>query len=271
MVTRSSDDAHAQEGRKAWHFRFPGHTLPCVALVVTSVEVIPGRRADAALLEAELQRFRDRFPRAIVDRYLDKLPSAGERVLLAPGASIVGEVVLGDDASIWYGCVLRGDLAPVRVGERTNIQDGSVLHVADDGPCVVGAEVVVGHRAMLHACTVEDGCLIGMQATVLDGCLVGQGSVVGAGAVVTPKTVIPPRSLVLGCPAKVVRSVGDEDERLYRSLAHKYVRLKENYRRDSLAGPSLAGPSLAGPSLAGPSLNLNVTTPPPRGADGDER
>jgi gamma-carbonic anhydrase len=223
-----------------------------VSVIVTSVEVVPGRLVDGAALDEAIQKLRDLFPRAIIDRYLHKLPSFGERVLVAPGAAIVGEVALGNDASVWYGSVLRGDLAPVRIGERTNIQDGSVLHVADDGPCVVGAEVVVGHRAMLHACTIEDGCLIGMQATVLDGCVVGKGSVVGAGAVVTAKTLIPPRSLVLGCPAKVVRSVCDDDERMYRSLAHKYVRLKENYRRDALAAPS-------------------SKTTPSRGSDGHDR
>ena len=99
---------------------------------------------------------------------------------------------LGDDVSIWYGGVLRGDLAPVTVGARTNVQDGTVVHVADDSPCDIGADCVVGHRAMLHACRVEDGCLIGMQATILDDAVVGAGSVVGAGALVTARTVIPP-------------------------------------------------------------------------------
>ncbi len=126
----------------------------------------------------------------------------GARVLVAPGAAVVGDVRLAEDVSVWYGCVLRGDLAPVTVGARTNIQDGTVLHVADDGPCAIGADVIVGHRAMLHACRVEDACLIGMQATVLDDAVIGAGSVVGAGALVTQRTVIPPRSLVLGVPAR---------------------------------------------------------------------
>jgi carbonic anhydrase/acetyltransferase-like protein (isoleucine patch superfamily) len=110
-----------------------------------------------------------------------------------------------------------------------------VLHVADDGPCVVGDDVVVGHRAMLHACRVEDACLIGMQATVLDDAVIGAGSVVGAGAVVTQRTVIPPRSLVLGVPAKVVKTLTDAEEKFHRAHAAKYVRLKENYLRDALA------------------------------------
>jgi carbonic anhydrase/acetyltransferase-like protein (isoleucine patch superfamily) len=205
-----------------------------MATIATSVTVIDGPPADAAELEARLQEIRGRFPRAIVDRYLASLPLIGARVLVAPGAAVVGDVRLAEDASVWYGCVLRGDLAPVTVGARTNVQDGSVLHVADDGPCVIGADVVVGHRAMLHACRVEDACLIGMQATVLDDAVIGAGSVVGAGAVVTQRTVIPPRSLVLGVPAKVVRTLTADDEAFHRAHAAKYVRLKENYLRDAL-------------------------------------
>ena len=110
------------------------------------------------------------------------------------------------------------------------------MHVADDGPCEIGEETVVGHRAMLHACRIEDGCLIGMQATILDGAVIGHGSVVGAGALVTQRTVIPPRSLVLGAPARVVRTLEEKDETFHRAMAHKYVRLKENYRCDSLRG-----------------------------------
>ncbi|MES1164915.1 MAG: gamma carbonic anhydrase family protein [Verrucomicrobiota bacterium] len=205
-----------------------------MATIATSVTVIDGPPADAAELDGRVRELRARFPRAIVDRYLASLPVIGARVLVAPGAAVVGDVRLAEDASVWYGCVLRGDLAPVTVGARTNVQDGSVLHVADDGPCVIGADVVVGHRAMLHACRVEDACLIGMQATVLDDAVIGAGSVVGAGAVVTQRTVIPPRSLVLGVPAKVVRTLTAEDEAFHRAHAAKYVRLKDNYLRDAL-------------------------------------
>ena len=205
-----------------------------MATIATSVTIIDGPPAAAAELDAKLAEIRARFPRAIVDRYLASLPAIGPRVLVAPGAAVVGDVRLAEDASVWYSCVLRGDLAPVTVGARTNVQDGSVLHVADDGPCVIGADVVVGHRAMLHACRVEDACLIGMQATVLDDAVIGAGSVVGAGAVVTQRTVIPPRSLVLGVPAKVVRTLTPDDEAFHRAHAAKYVRLKENYLRDAL-------------------------------------
>jgi len=207
-----------------------------VATVTTSVTVVDGRLPDAEAFDARVAELRQRFPRAIVDRYLGKLPVIGAHAMISAGAALVGEVRLGDDVSVWYGAVLRGDLAPVTVGARSNVQDGTVVHVADDGPCEIGADVVVGHRAMLHACRVEDACLIGMQATVLDGAVIGAGSVVGAGALVTARTVIPPRSLVLGAPAKVVRTLTAEDEAFHRALAAKYIRLKENYLRDALRG-----------------------------------
>ena len=205
-----------------------------MATVTDTVEVVAGPSRDAAALDARVEELRRRFPRAIVDRYLALLPTFGARVFVAPGAAVAGDVRLADDVSVWYGCVLRGDLAPISVGARTNVQDGSVLHVADDGPCSVGADVIVGHRAMLHACRVEDACLIGMQATVLDDAVIGAGSVVGAGAVVTQRTVIPPRSLVLGVPAKVVKTLTEKEEAFHRAHAAKYVRLKENYLRDAL-------------------------------------
>jgi carbonic anhydrase/acetyltransferase-like protein (isoleucine patch superfamily) len=205
-----------------------------MATIATSVTVIPGPLSDAAALDARVEALRRRFPRAVIDRYLDRVASIGERVLVAPGAAIVGGVELGDDVSIWYGAVLRADIAPIVVGPRANIQDGTVIHVADDTPCVIGADTVVGHRVMLHACRVEEACLIGMQATVLDEAVVGHGSIVGAGALVTQRMVIPPRSLVLGAPARVVRPLTEADEQFHRDVAAKYVRVKENYRRDAL-------------------------------------
>jgi carbonic anhydrase/acetyltransferase-like protein (isoleucine patch superfamily) len=201
-----------------------------MALVTDSVEVVPGPLPDREELDARVEQLRRRFPQAIIDRYLRSWPSLGRGVLLAPGVALIGDVRLGEDSSIWYGCVLRGDLAPVIVGARSNLQDGTVIHVADEGPCEIGDEVVIGHRAVLHACRVESGCLIGIQATVLDDAVIGHGSVVGAGAVVTPRTKVPPRSLVLGTPGKVVRTLTEEDEAQHRALAMKYVRLKTNYQ-----------------------------------------
>jgi carbonic anhydrase/acetyltransferase-like protein (isoleucine patch superfamily) len=205
-----------------------------MAMIATSVTPVTEPLPDAAELDARLAALRARFPRAIVDRYLHALPTFGERVVVSAGAAVAGDVRLGDDVSIWYGAVLRGDLASVTVGARSNIQDGTVVHVADDGPCEIGEETVVGHRAMLHACHIEGGCLIGMQATILDGAVIGHGSVVGAGALVTQRTIIPPRSLVLGAPGRVVKTLEEKDEIFHRAMAHKYVRLKENYRCDAL-------------------------------------
>lgn len=202
----------------------------------TSVALIDGPHVDAKALDAAIAAQRRLFPRASIDRYLDKLPSFGERVLVAPTAAVIGEVRLGDDVSIWFGAILRGDLAPITVGARSNVQDGSVVHVGDFSPCSIGSETVVGHRVVLHGCRVEDGCIIGMQATILDDAVIGEGSLVGAGALVTQKTVIPPRSLVLGAPARVIRTLTPADEAHHRQMAAKYARLKENYLRDALRG-----------------------------------
>jgi carbonic anhydrase/acetyltransferase-like protein (isoleucine patch superfamily) len=209
-----------------------------MATSTTSVPVVQGRHADADTLDVLIADLRSRFPRAFIERYLGLVPALSAGVLICPGATLVGDVRLGDDVSIWFGAVLRGDLAPVTVGRGSNIQDGSVMHVGDHSPCVVGQETVVGHRVMLHGCRVEDGCMIGMQSTILDDAVIGEGSLVGAAALVTPGTVIPPGSLVLGAPAKVIRPLTESDRQHHRALAAKYVRLKENYLRDSLgAGP----------------------------------
>lgn len=205
-------------------------------MIATSVTALTEPLPDAAELDARVVALRRQFPRALVDRYLRTMPVFGARVMLSPGAATVGDVRLGDDVSVWYGAVLRGDLAPVIVGARSNIQDGTVVHVADGSGCEIGEETVVGHRAMVHACHIESGCLIGMQATILDGSVIGHGSVVGAGALVTQRTIIPPRSLVLGAPARVVKTLTEDDEIFHRAMAHKYMRLKENYRCDALAG-----------------------------------
>jgi len=193
--------------------------------------VATGRVAGADEADAALASLRARFPGAVFERYLGLYPRVGKNAFIAATAALIGDVTIGDDASVWYGAVLRGDIARIEIGARTNIQDGTVMHVADDTPCLVGEDVVVGHRAVLHACRVEDACLIGMQATVLDEAVVGHGSVVGAGAVVTQRMVIPASSLVLGMPAKIVRALEPTTEAFHRSLAAKYVNVKDNYLR----------------------------------------
>ncbi len=185
---------------------------------------------DRAALDERVSALRERFPGAIIERYLDRVPSIGARVRVAAGAAIVGDVSLADDASVWYGCVIRGDVNQVVIGARSNLQDGTVVHLGDHDGVSIGEDVVVGHRAVIHGCRIGGGTLVGIQATILDGAVIGEGSVIGAGALVTAGTVVPPRSLVLGVPAKVVRTLGEADEAFHRQLAGKYVRLAHNYR-----------------------------------------
>jgi len=144
-------------------------------------------------------------------------------VFVAPGAVILGDVTIGESSSVWYGAVLRGDLALIVIGRETNVQDGCIIHVERTHPCRVGDRVTLGHGAILHGCTVEDDVLIGIRATVLDGAVIGSGSIVGAGAVVTEATVIPPGSLALGIPARVVGSVSEEQRERIRHAAEHHV------------------------------------------------
>ncbi len=140
---------------------------------------------------------------------------------VAPGALVMGDVTLGADASVWYGAVLRGDMAPIIIGAETNLQDGTVVHVDDDEPCIIGRRVGVGHRVILHGCTVEDECLIGMGSVLLNGVRVGTGSVVAAGAVIPEGMQVPPRSLVMGVPGRIVRTVdGALAERIAETWSH---------------------------------------------------
>ena len=142
---------------------------------------------------------------------------------IAPGAVVTGKVHLAEQVSIWFNCVLRGDIAPIYVGPRSNIQDGSVVHVDHGMPTRIGADVVVGHGAIIHAATIEDGSLIAIRSTVLSRAVIGAGSIVGAGAVVTEGTVIPPRSLVLGVPGQVKRTLSEQQVTKIKELAGRYV------------------------------------------------
>lgn len=158
-------------------------------------------------------------------------PRLGQRVFLAPSAVVTGDVELGDDVSFWFHTVARGDVHWIRIGPRTNVQDGAVLHVTHEThPLVLGAGVVVGHAAVLHGCTVEDGALIGIGARVLDGAVVERGAQVGAGAVVTPGHRVPAGHLALGVPARVVRPLSAEESAAIPEIAERYVALKERYR-----------------------------------------
>ncbi len=167
--------------------------------------------------------------------YKGVAPTLGRRVYVDPAASVIGDVVLGDDVSIWPGAVLRGDVNLIRVGARSSIQDGSIVHVAHAGPygpgfpCLIGEGVTIGHAAVVHACSIGDYCLIGMHATVMDGAEVHNYGFVGAGSLIPPGKVVGERELWLGNPAKFVRLLSDAQVEQLRYSADHYVRLKDNY------------------------------------------
>ena len=169
--------------------------------------------------------------------YRNVVPRLGERVYVDAMATLVGDVVLGDDVSLWPGVVVRGDVNFIRIGARSNVQDGTVVHVSHDGPhaklggfaTVIGADVTIGHKAIVHACRIEDACLVGMGAILLDGVVVEQHGFVGAGALVPPGKVVGRGEMWLGNPARKARMLSDaEIEALYYSAGH-YVRLKDEY------------------------------------------
>ncbi len=158
-----------------------------------------------------------------LDTFLRQEPQLGQDVYIATGAIVLGDVQLGDHSSVWYNAVLRGDINRIVVGHHTNIQDNAVLHLADDFPCVLGNYVTVGHSAVVHACEIGDEVLVGMGAIILDGAVVGEQSIIGARALVTQGTKIPPGSMVLGSPAKVVRPLTEKERAGLKYWAEKYV------------------------------------------------
>jgi len=158
-----------------------------------------------------------------LDRFLRRKPKLGRGVYLAKTATVIGDVTLGAHSSVWYGAVLRGDINRIVVGHHTNIQDNAVLHLADDYACILGNWVTVGHGAIVHACTVGDETLVGMGACILDGAVIGKQSLIGAKALVTQGMKVPPGSLVLGAPAKVVRKLSKEERAGLKWWAQKYV------------------------------------------------
>jgi carbonic anhydrase/acetyltransferase-like protein (isoleucine patch superfamily) len=164
-----------------------------------------------------------------IEQHLGKEPSVHSSAFIAPDAVVLGDVTVGQEASVWFQAVLRGDINSIRIGPRSNIQDGSVVHLADDFGTVVGEHVTVGHRAILHACTVGDEVLVGMGATILDGAEIGARSIIGANTLVTQHTKIPPGSLVLGSPGKVVRHLDEEEQRSLKTWALRYVELSRKY------------------------------------------
>ncbi len=158
-------------------------------------------------------------------------PSIASDVFIAPSADIIGDVTIGEQSSVWFGCVIRGDVNSITIGKRTSIQDLSMIHVthfkkedrSDGFATTIGDDVTIAHRVMLHGCTIEDACLIGMSATILDGAIIGKESIVGANSLVTKNKNFPPQSLIMGNPAKVVRELSDEEVASLYASAANYV------------------------------------------------
>ena len=160
------------------------------------------------------------------------MPLLHPTVFVDESAQVIGDVEIGEESSVWMHAVIRGDVNTIRIGQRTNVQDGTVIHVMHGThPTTVGSDVTIGHRAIIHGCTVGDRVLVGMGAILLNGAAIGEDSIVGAGALVTEETVVPPRSLVLGAPARVRRALTDEEVQFVLASAANYVRYRLDYVR----------------------------------------
>lgn len=163
-----------------------------------------------------------------------KTPELGEGVFVAPGSQIIGDVKIGNNSSIWFQCLIRGDVNYIRIGENVNIQDLSLIHVARDVyPVEIGNNVSMGHRVTIHGCILKDNSFVGMCATIMDGVELGEYSFVAAGSLVPPGKKIPPGVLVMGSPAKIVRDITEKDREIIERTTRNYVKYKENYLKDS--------------------------------------
>jgi len=162
--------------------------------------------------------------------YKNYEPQVAESAFIAPSADLIGRVKVGEESSVWFNATLRGDINFIEIGNQSNVQDNVVIHLSDDYPTIVGDLVTVGHGAILHACTIEDEVLVGMGATILDGVKIGKNSIIGANALVTGGTQIPEGSLVLGSPAKVVKTLSQEEQADIKNWALKYVKQSKIYK-----------------------------------------
>jgi len=169
--------------------------------------------------------------------FLDRNPSIDPSAFVAPSADLIGDVTVGANSSIWYQCVLRGDINRIVIGAGSNLQDGSVVHLSDDYGVTIGDRVTIGHKAMIHACSIADGALIGMGAIIMDGAEIGARSIIGAGTLVLGGTEIPADSLVLGSPARVVRPLDGAERQEGRRLADKYIAISRRYLERAAGEP----------------------------------
>jgi len=158
-------------------------------------------------------------------------PRVHKTAFVEDSARVIGNVELGENVSVWFNAVMRGDVNKIKIGKNTNIQDFCILHVADDSPASIGENVTLGHGAVVHGCTVASNCLIGIRSTLLDYSSVGEWSIIGASALVTERTVIPPRSIALGVPARVTKQIDDKGIELIKTRCEDYLRLKESYKK----------------------------------------
>ena len=169
--------------------------------------------------------------------YKGIMPKIEKDVFIANSADIIGDVTIGVDSSVWFGCVIRGDINSIKIGKNTNIQDMSMIHVdhytkedkSDGHPTYIGDNVTIGHKVMLHGCIVGDACLIGMSTTILDGAIIGKESIVGAGSLVTKNKIFPPRTLIMGSPAKVIRELSEKEIASLYESAQNYINYKNDY------------------------------------------
>ncbi|WP_123377309.1 gamma carbonic anhydrase family protein [Aliarcobacter butzleri] len=163
-------------------------------------------------------------------KFKEFYPKIDPSAWIAPSADLIGNIEIGEDSSVWFGCVIRSDINEVKIGKNTNIQDLSCIHTDTNSKTIIGNNVTVGHKVMLHGCIIEDNCLIGMSATILDNAVIGEGSIVGANSLVTTGKVFPPRSMIMGSPAKVVKQLSQEDVDKLIAHAGRYVEYKNEYR-----------------------------------------
>ncbi len=173
----------------------------------------------------------------MIYEYMGMKPKIGKNCFIAESADLIGDLSLGDECSIWFGTVIRADVHMIKIGDRVNIQDLSMVHVthykngdkSTGNPTIIEDDVTIGHRVMLHGCTIKKASLIGMSATILDGAIIGEESIVGAGSLITKNKIFPPRSLIMGSPAKVVRELSDDEVAELYASAKRYIKFKDNY------------------------------------------